>query len=333
MPVEPSRNPSTALSRALKLFTPLPELVGDRHMSAVVLDVLFGVLFAYLLQRHSPYWAERICSLHRQVNCERLPSSLKWLMGYPAGLKLNSDLSKFIGELYLWLLSSWNGKFAQYVLPSMPIIVQCIAASGLAGWHCLVMTLSVGARVLFFPWESFYQLSARLFSAEITFILSLWNLFKGKKWNVLHNRLDSADYSLDQLLLGTVIFSTMMFLLPTIVAYYLLFTLIKIAAASVQCALHLLLVPVKIGALGACETQWHLVPAGPPAVAKLVSKTLADGSELLEETLASRPFFTLTPSHRPLSRMANSITSNIRSAFSTHFGGAFWASLVSGKKA
>ena len=33
-----------------------------------------------------------------------------WLMGWPAGLKLNTNLDKFLGEVFLWLVTIWSGK-------------------------------------------------------------------------------------------------------------------------------------------------------------------------------------------------------------------------------
>jgi len=52
---------------------------------------------------------------------------------------------------------------------------------------------------------------------------SLFNLFRGKRRNVLRNRIDSWDYDLDQLLLGTILFTLLAFLFPTVLVYYLLF--------------------------------------------------------------------------------------------------------------
>lgn len=46
----------------------------------------------------------------------------------------------------------------------------------------------------------------------------------GKKRNILRNRVDSAEYDLDQLLLGTIMFSVLVFLFPTVAAYYILFS-------------------------------------------------------------------------------------------------------------
>ncbi len=45
----------------------------------------------------------------------------------------------------------------------------------------------------------------------------------GKRLNPLRKRVDSVNYDLDQLLLGTICFSCLIFLFPTIFIYYSLF--------------------------------------------------------------------------------------------------------------
>jgi len=66
----------------------------------------------------------------------------------------------------------------------------------------------------------FYVASARIYGWQLTIINSLFHLFRGKKRNVLRNRIDSCDYELDQLLLGTILFTLLTFLLPTVAVFY-----------------------------------------------------------------------------------------------------------------
>ena len=47
------------------------------------------------------------------------------------------------------------------------------------------------------------------------------------KYNPLRDRIDSCDFDLDQLLLGTLLFSLLFFLMPTTMIYYLLFFLAR----------------------------------------------------------------------------------------------------------
>jgi len=49
----------------------------------------------------------------------------------------------------------------------------------------------------------------------------------GKKRNVLRHRIDACDYDQEQLLLGTVLFTVLIFLLPTTAAYYCLFSMVQ----------------------------------------------------------------------------------------------------------
>ncbi|KAM0324791.1 hypothetical protein ACHAQA_007757 [Verticillium albo-atrum] len=69
--------------------------------------------------------------------------------------------------------------------------------------------------------------SARIFHWQLTILVSLFHLFRGKKQNILRNRIDSCDYDLDQLLVGTILFTLLFFLLPTVVVFYLNFAVAR----------------------------------------------------------------------------------------------------------
>ena len=87
----------------------------------------------------------------------------------------------------------------------------------------------------------FYTASARIFHWQLTIIVSLFHLFRGKKHNVLRNRIDSCDYDLDQLLLGTILFTLLFFLLPTVLVFYITFTSARLAIISLKALLDTLL--------------------------------------------------------------------------------------------
>ena len=68
----------------------------------------------------------------------------------------------------------------------------------------------------------------RLYSLQVYSLAALWRLFRGKKWNVLRQRVDSAKYDIDQLALGTLLFAVLFFLLPTTALYYVVFTIVSV---------------------------------------------------------------------------------------------------------
>jgi phosphatidylinositol glycan class Q protein len=88
---------------------------------------------------------------------------------------------------------------------------------------------------------SFYMASARIFNWQYGILLSLFQLFRGKKHNVLRKRIDSCDYDLDQLLLGTILFTLLFFLLPTVIVFYLTFATARMAIITLKAALDTLL--------------------------------------------------------------------------------------------
>ena len=88
---------------------------------------------------------------------------------------------------------------------------------------------------------SFYVASARIYHWQLTIIISLFHLFRGKKHNILRNRIDSCDYDLDQLLLGTILFTLLFFLLPTVLVFYLTFASARMAIISLKAVLDTLL--------------------------------------------------------------------------------------------
>ena len=82
---------------------------------------------------------------------------------------------------------------------------------------------------------------------------SLFHLFRGRKHNVLRGRVDSCEYDHEQLLLGTLLFTVLVFLLPTVAAYYGLATLLRLTLLALQAVSHLLpRLPVTLLALQAC---------------------------------------------------------------------------------
>lgn len=58
---------------------------------------------------------------------------------------------------------------------------------------------------------------------------------------MLRNRIDSCDYDLDQLLVGTIVFCLLLFLLPTVVVFYLNFAIARMVIISLKASFDTLL--------------------------------------------------------------------------------------------
>ncbi|XP_040315478.1 phosphatidylinositol N-acetylglucosaminyltransferase subunit Q isoform X3 [Herpailurus yagouaroundi] len=174
---------------------------------SVFLDVALGLALISWLHGKDRigHLAEALVPVADHV-AEELQHLLQWLMGAPAGLKMNRALDQVLGRFFLYHLHLW---------------INIIA-------------------LLTFHIYCFYVYGARLYCLKICGLSSLWRLFRGKKWNVLRQRVDSCSYDLDQLFIGTLLFTILLFLLPTTALYYLVFTLLRLLVVAVQGLIHVL---------------------------------------------------------------------------------------------
>lgn len=83
----------------------------------------------------------------------------------------------------------------------------------------------------------FYHIMTKIYWIYCVLMLSLFRLFRGRKWNVLRRRVDQTDFTMDQLLVGMLIFSMLFCTFPTVTAYYWLFTASYLFILSVKCFL------------------------------------------------------------------------------------------------
>ncbi len=104
---------------------------------------------------------------------------------------------------------------------------------------CLQVSLAQDAFNLgTFHVHCFYAYARRLFLSQSGGLLSLWRLFRGKKYNPLRDRVDTCSGNdVDRLFVGTVAFTVLLFTFPTVLTYYAVFALLELAIAGANLAL------------------------------------------------------------------------------------------------
>ncbi|RMZ84358.1 hypothetical protein DV738_g745, partial [Chaetothyriales sp. CBS 135597] len=200
-------------------------------------DVILGIALGTFIKDNVPETSALLAKFLNDYTIDGLKRMIRWLMSYPGGLKLNTELAAFLGDLFLWVIEYWAATVIRILIPLIPIIVTFVGLSSLAGASLPIAIFSDLISLLTIHIYSFYIASARIFNWQLTIIVSLFHLFRGKKRNVLRNRIDSCDYDLDQLLLGTILFTVLFFLLPTVVVFYLTFASARMAIISLKASL------------------------------------------------------------------------------------------------
>ncbi|KAL1602708.1 pig-Q [Paraconiothyrium brasiliense] len=216
-------------------------------------DVIIGVALGSFIFDNSLYVAAKFDMVFHEWSIDGLRRMIVWLSEWPGGLKLNTELADFLGDLFLWVIDYWAGVYLlqqcihsltwpgcmSVLRPHLPTFIRFIGLSAFAGATMPISLFSDLTSLLTLHIYCFYVSSARIFNWQLNILLSLFHLFRGKKRNVLRNRIDSCDYDLDQLLLGTILFTLLFFLLPTVLVFYLLFASARVGVIGLKAALEI----------------------------------------------------------------------------------------------
>ena len=164
-----------------------------------------------------------------------------WLMGNPAGVKLNDHLSTAastacIHVLDLWVHAhSWLGDAAAAAAAMLLHWGGCLGFSFVVASALDVSNMACACVLLL---HAAFQTANSTLSSVVA---SFFRLFRGKKWNPLRKRVDTCDASVEQWLLGTLAFSVLLFLMPTAVSFHVFFAIMRAMLWAAQLPLELML--------------------------------------------------------------------------------------------
>ncbi|WVQ65008.1 uncharacterized protein L199_003178 [Kwoniella botswanensis] len=200
-------------------------------------DVILGYSARQVILLYSPFVQHLIISSIKKYLVEPPIIALKWLNDWPVGLKLNTPLSQFFCTGLGLVMQQWGDIMIPHLDTLLPLIIRLFALSSLGG---LTLTLSLLKDTITILTSHLYLchiLMRYIFNWQLESLSGLWNLFRGKRWNVLRQRTDSYEYDVDQLFLGTLLFTVSAFLFPTVLTYYGLFALFRATTVSSQMVL------------------------------------------------------------------------------------------------
>ncbi|KAF9039348.1 N-acetylglucosaminyl transferase component-domain-containing protein [Panaeolus papilionaceus] len=167
--------------------------------------------------------------------------TLFWLDAWPAGLKLNTQLSGFYVNMFVGIIDTWDS-----ILPPIsPSIFGYLGYLCCYGGFTLLLAIASDllSLVLTAHLRLIYEIARGIYWAAGVRLGGglLWGVFRGKRRNVLRRRTDTWSYDIDQLLFGTVLFTLIAFLFPTALVYYTLFAGLRLATLLMQAGIETLL--------------------------------------------------------------------------------------------
>ncbi|PON36417.1 N-acetylglucosaminyl transferase component [Parasponia andersonii] len=173
--------------------------------SSLVADVFLGNLIGLVLLFHAESASLWVLNFADEVTNNLLRSGCVWLMGVPAGFKLNTELATVLGMISLNAVQIWS---TLWIFVGLDVIffIKALAILGIVFGVTLPAALIVDLITLAtLHVSSIHCLISLLYSTQIQAIASLWRLFRGQKWNPLRQRLDSYDYTVKQHIVGSLL--------------------------------------------------------------------------------------------------------------------------------
>lgn len=200
-----------------------------RHFmwSNVAMDVILGIIIGLALLANVKTICFWILVVVRGITDNLLRSGCVWLMGVPAGFKLNTELAKLLGMISLNAIQIFS-TLCFFLSTYLSYFIVGLALSGIVfgltvqAALCIDMLKLATLHILTLHW-----LISFLYSQQIQALASLWRLFRGRKWNPLRKRLDSYDYTVEQHVVGSLLFTPLLLLLPTTSVFYIFFTMLS----------------------------------------------------------------------------------------------------------
>ncbi|XP_010554796.1 PREDICTED: uncharacterized protein LOC104824423 isoform X2 [Tarenaya hassleriana] len=209
--------------------------VLQRHAmwSALAVDVVSGILMGLGLLFHTDSICLWIFNFTKEFTNGILRSGCVWLMGVPAGFKLNTELAGVLSMVSLNVIQIWSTLWvfmASFIFCAIRLLALVGITFGTTVAAALVTDIITFATLHI---SVLHQTIAFLYSHQIEALAALWRLFRGRKSNPLRQRLDSYGYTVKQHVVGSLLFTPLLLLLPTTSVFFVFFTILNTAINSI----------------------------------------------------------------------------------------------------
>lgn len=237
-----SKTESEALILKGTKFSPTVYIRFYNTLWLILNDTLLGVMTSNLIHDNRGLIISKLIWITDRSK-HALYFIVNRLMNSPAGFKLNNELSAFLGELVLWVIDFWDSRVINPLLSNLDMLTTIVSILvRFTGFSLFVAILTDTFNLATWQLHGFYIACTRIYHWQYHTLQSLFRLFYGKKYNVLRHRIDSNYYEFDELMAGIILFTILIYLLPTVIAFYLTFAFVRVLCIGVNNILESLLI-------------------------------------------------------------------------------------------
>ncbi|KAK9195183.1 hypothetical protein WN943_003302 [Citrus x changshan-huyou] len=204
-------------------------------------QILFWPILLQVNDLSRVEYAEK-AALHKHSMWSSLAVDVLLLKGVHAGFKLNTELAGVLGMISLHAIQIWSALWF-FMDALLLYLVKGLAMLGIlfgmtvpaAFIRDMIVLVTLHVSTLHWVMSLLYSQQITSISSFMVLVQLLNHFGRGRKWNPLRQRLDSYEYTLKQHIVGSLIFTPLLLLLPTSV-FYIFFTMMN-SSISLVCML------------------------------------------------------------------------------------------------
>lgn len=153
-------------------------LLKHSMWSSLAVDVLLGNLIGLALLYHAESACIGVLKFASDITNELLRSGCVWLMGVPAGFKLNTELAGILGMISLTAIQIWSTIWI-FLGFHFLYVIRGLAISGIIFGLTLPAALIIDLIALVtLHVSTLHWLISLLYSTQIQALAALWRLFR-----------------------------------------------------------------------------------------------------------------------------------------------------------
>lgn len=161
----------------------------------------------------------------------RLDDLMNSLTNNPAGMKLNEPVNTALASFFQYHMHLWKTfmMFSRY-----RTIWYVLYGSSCLGLSVCCALFADFISLLTLHILCFDVYASRLAKVTTSSLNSLWRVFRGRKWNPLRCRTDTVRLDTRQQFITTLLFTILLFLLPTVIVYFVVFKALRLSVTTFQ---------------------------------------------------------------------------------------------------
>uniref|UniRef100_A0A1I7UCT6 PMT_2 domain-containing protein n=1 Tax=Caenorhabditis tropicalis TaxID=1561998 RepID=A0A1I7UCT6_9PELO len=216
-------------------------------ISLLAIDIAFSI---YLWILWTPDWKWTVNQFWKQTGyvAENLNGTITWLRSNPAGLKLNTPVNESLAWFFTYHIYLWT-TFIGFLRSDL--FFRLISYALIGGFSTFCSVVYDFSQIFFLHFNCFDAYATKLCYLCYYTLSVLWNLVRGNKWNPLRGRKDTVTLDTRQQFLATSLFVILLFIIPTVFVYFVVFRCLRISVSVLQTIIYFFATwPFQFYALG-----------------------------------------------------------------------------------